>query len=106
MSIAFPFAFHISVLFHPLFFTCHWNTFVFLLYSRRICTHSVDPPCRPHFLSEFPALGVGTGSDAQCCGPRDGTVVRRPSHLQIPGEPKMARAALRRRAVDGSFTIM
>ena len=27
--------------------------------------------------------------------------IPRPSHLQIPGGPKMARAALGRRAVDG-----
>src|SRR6218665_2967613 len=54
---AFPF--HISVLFHPLFFTCHWISFVFLLYGRRrpICTHSVDPSLA-HFLGEFPGLGL------------------------------------------------
>jgi len=27
--------------------------------------------------------------------------IDRPSHLQIPGGPKMARAALRRRAISG-----
>ena len=31
--------------------------------------------------------------------------VNRP-HLQIPGGPKMARAALRRRAIDGPFAVM
>src|SRR6218665_250123 len=57
VSIAFPFAFHISVLFHPLFFTCHWISFVFLPSGRRICTHSVDPSLT-HFLGEFPGLGL------------------------------------------------
>src|SRR6218665_1177150 len=51
MSIDFPFAFHISVLFHSLF-TCHWISFVFFLYGRRICTHSVDPSLT-HFLSVY-----------------------------------------------------
>src|SRR6218665_2559303 len=55
VSIAFPFAFHISVFFHSLFFTCHWISFVFLLYGRRICTHSVDPSLTP-FLGEFPGF--------------------------------------------------
>src|SRR6218665_2610319 len=32
--------------------------------------------------------------------------VTRSSHLQIPGEQKMARAALRRRAIDGPFALM
>src|SRR6218665_1931537 len=54
VSIAFPFAFHIVVFFHSLFFTCHWISFVFLLYGRSICTHSVDPPLT-HFLAEFQA---------------------------------------------------
>ena len=35
----FPFAFHISVFFHSLFFTCHWISFLFLLYDWCICTH-------------------------------------------------------------------
>src|SRR6218665_3383992 len=39
VSIAFPFAVHISVFFHSLFSTCHWISFLFLLYGRRICTH-------------------------------------------------------------------
>src|SRR6218665_1278828 len=43
VSIAFSnFVFHISVFFHSLF-TCHWISFVFLLYDRR-STHSIDPP--------------------------------------------------------------
>ena len=29
----------------------------------------------------------------------------RPSHLQIPGEPKMARATLSRRAIDGQVLV-
>ena len=57
VSIAFPYAFHISVFFHSLFFTCHWISFVFLLYGWRICTHSVDPSLT-HFLGEFPGMGL------------------------------------------------
>src|SRR6218665_2922503 len=57
VSIAFPFAFHILVFFHSLFFPCHRISFVFLLYHRRICTHSVDPSLT-HFLCEFPGLGL------------------------------------------------
>src|SRR6218665_313973 len=56
----FPFAFHGSVLFHSLFFTSHWISLMFLLYDRRICTHSVDHSLT-HCLGEFPGLG--------CCGP-------------------------------------
>src|SRR6218665_948734 len=33
---------------------CHWISIVFLLYSRRIATHSVDPSLT-HFLGEFQA---------------------------------------------------
>src|SRR6218665_2692497 len=61
VSIAYPFAFHISVLFHSLF-TCHWISFVFLLYGRRICTHSVDPSFT-HFLGEFQGLGLALVPD-------------------------------------------
>src|SRR6218665_258712 len=57
VSIAFPFAFHILVFFHSLFFPCHRISFVFLLYHRRICTHSVDPSLT-RFLGEFPGLGL------------------------------------------------
>src|SRR6218665_3447615 len=62
VSITFPFTFHISVFFHLLFFTCHWISFVFLLYERRICTHSVDPSLT-HLLGEFPALGLALVPD-------------------------------------------
>src|SRR6218665_2467911 len=57
VSIAVPFAFHISVLFHLLFFACHWISFVFLLYKQLTCTHSVDPSLT-HLLGEFPGLGL------------------------------------------------
>src|SRR6218665_784241 len=57
VSIAFPLAFHISVFFYSLFFTCHCISFVFLLYGRRICSHSVDPSLT-HFLGEFPGSGL------------------------------------------------
>src|SRR6218665_325126 len=56
VPIAFSFALHISVLFHSLF-TCHWISFVFFLYGRRICPHSVDPSLT-HFLGDFPDLGL------------------------------------------------
>src|SRR6218665_124008 len=56
----FSFAFHSSVLFHSLFFTSYWISLMFLLYDRRICTHSVDHSLT-HCLGEFPGLG--------CCGP-------------------------------------
>src|SRR6218665_370862 len=61
VSITFPFAFHISVFSHSLF-TCHWISFVFFLYGRRICTHSVDPSLT-HFLGEFPGLGLALVPD-------------------------------------------
>src|SRR6218665_3887838 len=41
---------------------CHWISFVFLLYGRRICTHSVDPSLT-HFLGEFPGLGLALVPD-------------------------------------------
>src|SRR6218665_3488305 len=31
VSIAFPYAFHIMVFFHSLFFTCHWMSFFYFL---------------------------------------------------------------------------
>src|SRR6218665_3171955 len=55
VSMTFPFAFHILVFFHSLFFLCHCISFVILLYGRRICTHSTDPSLSP-FLGEFPGL--------------------------------------------------
>src|SRR6218665_3584166 len=45
VSIAFPFAFHVSEFFHSFF---HWISFVFLLHCRCICTHSID-----HSLTHF-----------------------------------------------------
>src|SRR6218665_1758819 len=62
VSIAFPIAFHILVLFYPLFFTYHWISFVFLLYGRSICTHSVDHSLT-HFLGEFSGLGLALVPD-------------------------------------------
>src|SRR6218665_3743894 len=60
-SIAVPFDFHISLFFHSLF-TCHWISVVFLLYGRRIDTHSVDPSLT-HYLGEFPGLGLALVPD-------------------------------------------
>ena len=61
VSVAFPFVFHISVFFHSLF-SWHWISFVFLLYGRRIATHSVDPSLT-HLLGEFPGLGLALVPD-------------------------------------------
>src|SRR6218665_1792851 len=40
----------------------HWISIVFLLYGRRIATHSVDPSLT-HFLGEFPGLGLALVPD-------------------------------------------
>src|SRR6218665_98376 len=48
-----PFAFHTWCF--PFDLICHWISIVFLLYGRRIATHSVDPSLT-HFLGEFPGL--------------------------------------------------
>src|SRR6218665_997143 len=48
--------------FHSLFNICHWISIVFLLYGRRIATHSVDPSLT-HFLGEFPGLGLALVPD-------------------------------------------
>ena len=53
VSIALPFAFHTWCF--PFTLICHWISIVFLLYGRRIATHSVDPS-RTHFLGEFQGL--------------------------------------------------
>src|SRR6218665_3620774 len=52
VSIALPFAFHIWCF--PLAVICHWISIVFLLYGRRIATHSVDPSLTD-ILGEFQA---------------------------------------------------
>src|SRR6218665_432439 len=46
----------------PFALICHWISIVFLLYGRRITTHSVDPPLT-HFLNEFPGLGLALVPD-------------------------------------------
>ena len=56
--VSFSFAFHIPMFFHSLFFTCHWILFVFLLYNRCICTHSVDLSLT-HFFRWVTRLGRG-----------------------------------------------
>src|SRR6218665_3466886 len=63
VSIALPFTFHILVFLNLLFFTCHWISFVFLLFGRRIFTHSVDPSLT-HFLGELPGLELAVVPDA------------------------------------------
>src|SRR6218665_349827 len=49
-----PFAFHTRCF--PFALICHWISIVFLLYGRRIASHSVDPSLT-NFLGEFPGLG-------------------------------------------------
>src|SRR6218665_2802086 len=63
----FSFAFHISELLHPLFFACHWISFLFLLHDRRICTHSVGLSITNFFRI---VSRLGTVSGTRCCGPR------------------------------------
>src|SRR6218665_2218276 len=41
---------------------CHRISIVFLLYGRRIATHSVDPSLT-HFLGKFPGLGLALVPD-------------------------------------------
>src|SRR6218665_3266711 len=55
VCIALPFAFHTWCF--PFARICHWISIVFLLYGRRIATHSVDPSLT-HFSGEFPGLGL------------------------------------------------
>src|SRR6218665_980178 len=52
VSIPLPFAFHSWFFIFALI--CHWISIVFLLYGRRIATHSVYPSLT-HFLGEFQA---------------------------------------------------
>src|SRR6218665_3857932 len=65
VSIALPFAFHAWCF--PFALICHWISIVFLVYDRRICTHSVDPSLT-HFLDEFPGLGLGLVPDVEVQG--------------------------------------
>src|SRR6218665_500185 len=60
VSIALPFAFHTWCF--PFALICHWISIVFLLYGRRIATHSIDPSLT-HFLGEFPDLGLALVPD-------------------------------------------
>src|SRR6218665_1517552 len=60
VSIALPFAFHTWCF--PSALICHWISIVFLLYGRRIATHSVDPSLT-HFLVEFPGFGLALVPD-------------------------------------------
>src|SRR6218665_3688648 len=59
VSIALPFAFHTWCF--PFALICHWISIVFLLYGRRIATHSLDPSLT-HF-GEFPGLGLALVAD-------------------------------------------
>src|SRR6218665_1614110 len=46
----------ISRCFPFILFTCHWISFVFLLYDPRLCTCPIDPSLT-NFLGKFPGLG-------------------------------------------------
>ena len=46
----------------PFALICHCISIVFLLYGRRIATHSVDPSLI-HILGEFPGLGLALVPD-------------------------------------------
>src|SRR6218665_1716559 len=41
---------------------CHWISFMFLLYDRCICTHSIDPSLAD---GEFPGLGLALVPEAE-----------------------------------------
>src|SRR6218665_3642748 len=69
VSIALPFAFHTWCF--PFALICHWILIVFLLYSRRIAAHSVDPS-PTHFLHEFPGLGLALDPDVVVPGADSG----------------------------------
>src|SRR6218665_2826841 len=58
---------------------------------RSLCSHRLEPPGTSGGPCTLPVGIYSTNTG--------------PSHLQIPDEPKMARAALRRRAVDGKFAV-
>src|SRR6218665_2929085 len=60
VSITLPSAFHTWCF--PFALICHWISIVFLLYGRRIATHSVDPSLT-YFLGEFPGLGLALVPD-------------------------------------------
>ena len=82
------YTFHISVFFHPLF-TCHWISFVFLLYDRRICTHSIDPSLAD---GEFPGLGLALVPEVVVPGAEPGVRMKQKSRFKFlpwPGfEPR------------------
>src|SRR6218665_3506016 len=60
VSVDLPFSFHTGCF--PFALICHWISIVFLLYGRRIATHSVDPSLT-HFLGEFSGLGLALVPD-------------------------------------------
>src|SRR6218665_826626 len=53
VSFVFPFAFHISVFFHSLFFTCHWISFIYFSQWQYLHPATNPPP--------FPGFGTDTG---------------------------------------------
>src|SRR6218665_894662 len=63
VSIAFPFAFHISMFFHSLFFTCHCISFGLLLYGVLMHLHPSVDPSLTHFFGEIPGLGLALVPD-------------------------------------------
>src|SRR6218665_2350664 len=73
------FAFHISVFFRSLF-TCDWISSMFLLYDRRICTHSIDPSLND---AEFPSLGLAPVPDVMVPEAKHGVHMKAEISFQI-----------------------
>src|SRR6218665_3962113 len=67
VSIVLPFAFQTWCF--PFALICHWISILFLLYGRRIATHSVDPSLT-HVSGDFSGLELALGT--RCCGARGG----------------------------------
>jgi len=78
----FPFRLPYLGIFHSLF-TCHWISVVFLLYDRRICTHSIDPSLAD---GEFPGLGLSVVPDAVIPEAEHGVRIKQKSRFNFyPG---------------------
>src|SRR6218665_3627137 len=75
------FPFHLQYLgvFHSLFI-CHWLSFVFLLYDRRICSHSIDPSLAD---GEFQGLGLSLVPDVVVPEAEYGVRIKQKSHFKF-----------------------
>src|SRR6218665_1024551 len=84
VSIAFPFAFHISMFFRSLF-TCHWiysfNSYLFFTTDVQcICTHSIGPSLAD---GDFLGLGLALVSEVVVPEAEYGVRMKRISHFKI-----------------------